>query len=309
MPDISDALKFQKKMIAAETAYLKQVQAYRAETRRVLLDILARDGVSRVGVRQMVNAVADLSRNIQMAGSASSREIRRHVANYTRRNVEMAKRARLTDSTDISPILNAGSQIAQDGEQSYMTNTSAWVNQLETSIQTQAAKLRISNASRDEQIDRLLSENLADGRASVWLANTNQAASEEITNLWTYGVGLFGAYLSIFNEQQEETYKKQAVATIDDRTTDCCLRVHGQIQPLDEPFQLTGTPRYADEVQDPPFHWYCRTAEALYHEEFEEFGIPTSKMQDAAEAELEARERTKTREVIYPSHATSRRGR
>ncbi len=308
MPDLSDALKFQKKMTAAEAAYLKQMRAYRTETRKVLLDILARDGVTRVGVRQMVNAIADLSRNIQTAGSASSREVRKHVANYMRRNAEMARRAKLTDSADIAPVLNAGSQIAQDGEQSYMTNTSAWISQLETSLQTQAAKLRISNASRDEQIDRLLSENLADGRASVWLANTNQAASEETTNLWTYGVGLLGAYLSIYNEQQGETYKKQVVATIDDRTTDCCLRVHGQIQPLDEPFQLTGTPRFADEVQDPPFHWYCRTAEALYHESFEEIGIPTSAMQEAASVELEARERTKTRVPIYPSHATARRG-
>lgn len=307
MPDVANALKFQKKMIATENEYIRQVEAYRAETRRVLLDILARDGVSRAGVNQMVNAIADLSRNAQTAGSASSREVRRHVTNYMRRNAEMAKRVGLTDSSDISPVVNARSQVAQDGEQSYMTSESAWMNQLEISIQTQAAKLRISNASRDEQIDRLLSENLADGRASVWLVNSNLAKSEETSNLWTYGVGLLGAYLSAFNEQQEATYQKQAIATIDERTTDCCLRVHGQIQPLDEPFHLTGTPRYADEIQDPPFHWYCRTAEALYHESFEEIGIPTSKMQEAADLELEARERTKTRVEIHPSHATSRR--
>lgn len=307
MPDIANALKFQKKMIAAERSYLKQINEYRADARRTLLDILARDGVSRTAVRQMVNTITDLSRNVQTAAAATSRDVRRHVVNYTRKNVELAKRAGLTDSADIAPILNAGSRIAQDGELSYMTNTSAWVSQLETSIQTQSARLRISNASRDEQIDRLLSENLADGRASVWLANSNRATGEEVDNMWLYGIGLLGAYLSTFNEQQEATYQKQAIATIDERTTDCCLRVHGQVQPLNEPFHLTGTPRYADEVQNPPFHWYCRTSEALYHESFEEFGIPTSKMQDAAEAELQARERTKTRVKIYPSHATARR--
>lgn len=309
MPDVVNAFKFQKKMIAAESAYIRQVETYRAETRRVLLDILARDGVSRAGVNQMVNTITDLSRNIQAAGSTAGREVKKHVTNYTRKNVELAKRAGLTDSADIAPIINAGSQVAQDGEQSYMTNTSAWVNQLQTSIQTQSAKLRISGAGRDEQIDRLLSETLADGRASVWLANSNQAKSEETSNLWTYGVGLLGAYLLLFDEQQggEVTYQKQAIATIDERTTDCCLQVHGQIQPLDEPFQLSGTPRYADEIQDPPFHWYCRTSEALYHEAFEEVGIPTSKMRDAADAELQARERTKGRVAIYPSHATARR--
>lgn len=60
-------------------------------------------------------------------------------------------------------------------------------------------------------------------------------------------------------------FRRQAIAAIDNRTTDCCIRVHGQVVGLNEPFRLTGTPRYADEQQSPPFHDYCRTAEALVH--------------------------------------------
>lgn len=308
MPDVVNALKFQKKMIAVENEYLQKIEGYRTEARRVLLDIVTRDGVSRQAVQQMTHTIGDLGTNIVGAGAQASREIRKHVQNYTRKQMELAKRAGLTDSTDLAPILNRGAAKAQDGEQSYMTNASAWLGQLETSLQIQAAKLRISNASPQEITDRLLNERLADGRASVWLANGNQAQQEEQGNVWAYGVGLLGAYLAIYNETQPETeYKQQAIAAIDKRTTDCCLRVHGQIQPMEEPFQLTGTPRYADEIQDPPFHWYCRTAEALYHEDFEQFGIPTEKMRDMADLEMEARELTGRRVTIHPSHATSRR--
>ena len=106
---------------------------------------------------------------------------------------------------------------------------------------------------------------------------------------------------------QVESYRKQAVATVDQFTTDCCLRVHGQIVPAGQPFHLTGTPRFADYVQDPPFHWYCRTVTALVH--VMDVGDElTGELRDAARAELTAREVTGKREEIWPSHARSRRG-
>lgn len=308
MPDVANALKFQRKMVGIESAYLKQIAQYRRDTRRVLLDIIDRDGVSRAAVSQMQNEISSMSQQITLAAAQASKDTRYTVQNYTRKQLQLAKRAGLTDSTDLAPILNAGSLSAIDGEQSYMTNTSAWVSQLQTSLQVQAAKLRIANAPAEEITGRLLSETMADGRASVWSVSGNSAKAEETANIWGYGVGLLGAYLAIFNEQQPDAeYSKQAIATIDERTTDCCLRVHGQIKPIDEPFHLTGTPRYADNVQDPPFHWYCRSTEVLYNPAFEEFGIPTDKMRDMAVLELDARELTGRRSVIYPSHSTSRR--
>ncbi len=76
-------------------------------------------------------------------------------------------------------------------------------------------------------------------------------------------------------------FQKQAVAAIDARTTDCCLRVHGQIKPFDMPFKLTGTPRFADEMDWPGFHWYCRTSGVLYLAGYDD-GI-TGRMRDAAQ--------------------------
>lgn len=84
------------------------------------------------------------------------------------------------------------------------------------------------------------------------------------------------------------TWNRQAVAALDARTTDCCLRVHGQIVGMDEPFTLVGTPRYADQMMDRPFHDYCRTSVALYHVAFDD-GL-TEAMRTAADDVLAERE-------------------
>ncbi len=107
-------------------------------------------------------------------------------------------------------------------------------------------------------------------------------------------------------KQPESEWYHQAVAAIDERTTECCLMVHGQTQPLDQPFKLDGEPRYADELDHPPFHWYCRTAEALVHRA--DLGDKlTGEMQDAAADELAARAATGKRVEIHPAHARSHR--
>lgn len=309
MPDVANARKYQRKMTDIESAYLKQIDAYRRETRRALLEIIDRDGVSRQAVTQMQKEVDYLGRKVSMLGGVASGEIRKTNANYLKKQIEVVKRVGLVDTVDIAPVLRLGEGAAKDATESYLTNESSWVSQLQTSLQVNAAKLRISNASKEEITNRLLSERLADGRASIWAASGNAAKSEETLNVWTMAGGLLGSYLSLFNETQTETqtvYKKQVIATIDERTTSCCLEAHGQIQDIDDPFELTGEPRFADEIQDPPFHWYCRTSETLYTEEFESVGITTDEMIDASKAELTARE-DGSRQVIYPSSATSRR--
>ena len=66
------------------------------------------------------------------------------------------------------------------------------------------------------------------------------------------------AWIEASNARRDgpDALDKQAVAAIDERTTECCLLVHGQIVPLDEDFTLTGRPRFADKLQWTPFHWY-----------------------------------------------------
>ncbi|MEZ4558725.1 MAG: hypothetical protein R3A10_08055 [Caldilineaceae bacterium] len=108
------------------------------------------------------------------------------------------------------------------------------------------------------------------------------------------------------NTSSRDAYVRQAVAAIDERTTDCCLRVHGTTATLRGKFQLAGTPRFADRMHAPPFHWYCRTSVALVRAEDADDDL-TRRMVDAAEAELDARATTGTRVEIHPADATSRR--
>lgn len=95
--------------------------------------------------------------------------------------------------------------------------------------------------------------------------------------------------------------KKQAVAGLDERTTDCCLRVHGQVVDFSAKFHLTGTPRFLDDIDWPPFHWYCRTSGALYLERYDD-GI-TQRMRDSADIILAERARGRKKER-HPASAT-----
>lgn len=105
---------------------------------------------------------------------------------------------------------------------------------------------------------------------------------------------------------QADEYRRQAIAALDERTTETCLKVHGQVVGLDEPFVLTGTPRYADEMHKPPFHMWCRTSTALVRAQNADDTL-SRQMRDAARAELTAREATGERQEIHPAHARSRR--
>lgn len=63
---------------------------------------------------------------------------------------------------------------------------------------------------------------------------------------------------------------KVALAVIDTRTTETCLQVNGQVAKLDQPFLLVGEPRYADQMDGPPFHDDCRTMMAIYLSEYDD---------------------------------------
>ncbi len=156
--------------------------------------------------------------------------------------------------------------------------------------------------SFDDLMRRLLAANgsvFARGRLSAMLGarrnviTANNAARDLVYGYWAERIPGLG---------------KQAVAAIDENTTDCCLRVHGQVQSVSRPYVLTGTPRFADRMMYPAFHWNCRTSSVAYHADFERGArVTTADMVDAARAELRAR-RDGSREGIHPAHATSRRG-
>lgn len=102
---------------------------------------------------------------------------------------------------------------------------------------------------------------------------------------------------SLYYEQVKERHlpelQKQIVATISSRTTKTCLRAHGQVKPLDQPFDISGEPSFGRKQMHPPFHWNCRTTVAPYLAQFETTStVKSSDMRSAAQQELKRREST-----------------
>ena len=102
-------------------------------------------------------------------------------------------------------------------------------------------------------------------------------------------------------------YGYQAIAAINERTTECCLEVHGQVIPLDGQFELTGEPRYADFMSKPPFHWYCRTTMALVPMRDAGDAV-TDELLAAAEREQQLRKSGNWNTTTKPVSGVSRRG-
>jgi hypothetical protein len=95
------------------------------------------------------------------------------------------------------------------------------------------------------------------------------------------------------NAQGGVRVQKQWVSSIGSKTTDTCLRLHGQIRDVDQPFDVSGEPRFARQVMTAPAHWSCRSSIAMYVPAFETGALPTSKMRDDARAEIARREKEK----------------
>ena len=115
--------------------------------------------------------------------------------------------------------------------------------------------------------------------------------------------GIDGA---ISRSGRQGEFVRQAVASIDGRTTNCCLKVHGQVVEMEESFRLTGTPRFADKMRDPPFHNYCRTVWTLVHRRDVDDNLSV-RMRNAAAAELADRAESGKRGLFHYGDATSRR--
>ena len=120
-----------------------------------------------------------------------------------------------------------------------------------------------------DQQERLILATLATGADPALILGSDTMAGllrpDPVTREGTHwlavaaGLALRGA-LGPSMQASSREWGKQAVASIDGVTTECCLRVHGQIVPEDEPFHTTGSPAFAAWQDWPGFHWHCRTS-------------------------------------------------
>jgi hypothetical protein len=137
--------------------------------------------------------------------------------------------------------------------------STAWVDALAARLQAETMLLRAGGEPVEAAVGRLFAEDVP----SVWRAGLNNMVLTSQLNLWTVGIGLAAAYYAAGQEQAGQTWLKEAQAELDNDTTECCVNVNGQVRRLDEPFELTGAPSFSPAQQHPPFHWNCRTGEAL----------------------------------------------
>lgn len=136
---------------------------------------------------------------------------------------------------------------------SYDPQVEAEVAAIRATLEAQKAAIRALVYSNAPSIETqilgdasrlgLLSPGPVTREGARWLATAVN------TTFW----GVVGS--SLMNQGAQEEYKRQAIAAIDQVTTDCCLRVHGQVVGMNEDFHLTGTPRFADRLPNAPFHW------------------------------------------------------
>lgn len=220
---------------------------------------------------------------------------------------EQLRQALLRAGVNAAEPQGLATQAAEQAIRAALDPEPDWVDVVRGRTLADLSRLSAIGADAEQIAMELLSERVVNGRVSAWRAGRASLETGEQLNLWGAVSGAIGVIFAGINAASEARLERQAIAAIDEKTTDCCLRVHGQIVGQDQPFHLTGTPRFADYVPSPPFHWFCRTATAIYHVAMEAVGVSTETMRTAARDELAARERTKGRVEIHPAHAMSRR--
>ena len=307
MPNLRPSHQYIARMIRLESRAIAGINTARAEFRRAALDLLYSGDLTYAKARQITSLIDQLAARVRTLQSGLLQPMDELVLWYMNQQLGLLRAVGQKRLPNIQQ-LNLGTYSKRAEMYELLQTTPAWIVSMKKNMELNLTKSIVSKTDTSRIIDRLFSINIEDGRASVARLAGAAAETETKSTLWTSSIL---SMFTLYEETSQATgtvYMKQAIATIDDKTTDCCLQVHGQIQPLDKPFQLTGEPRYADEVDNPPFHWNCRTAEALYTEAMEDKGITSADMRDAASAERRARQETGKRVPIWPSHATSRRG-
>jgi hypothetical protein len=188
---------------------------------------------------------------------------------------------RLGVVAEANPALLTTAELRSHLAASESARSLLWLDGTAGLLLAEALSLNAMGVAPELAATRLLAADIGDGRASIWrngLAQLDLAMTQFIFGLDASG----RAAIYTAAQTQERRYQKQAMAAIDLHTTDCCRKVHGQIQDLDQPFQLTGTPRFADRMLNPPFHYNCRTITTLYSPALERVGTSTEAMRAAA---------------------------
>lgn len=287
MPDLRAATAHIRALTALEGRLAREVARIYEELRRGLQDALSARGAR--GVRE------ELPRVLTAAQAALRRQLVAAAARVAQRaeafaRDDLGRLAPLIDAPlPVAPAVAASAAARARLTDAEIARAMQWLDGIGGLILAEATRLEVSGAAPDVAIARLLAPGLAsDGRASIWRqgrARGDLAVTDFVFGLDSGGRG------AIYQEAQPRgiRFEKQAIAAIDRRTTQCCLNVHGQVRPMDQPFDLSGTPQFAPQMMGPPFHYRCRSVIVLYHPAVERVGPTTAELRASARQEATRR--------------------
>lgn len=272
----------------------------RVQARRQMVDILQTNGVARSTTSQLQGVVSDLGSRIIQDRYGFDDQLLKSSQSFI--NDQRNDLLKVGVNTPVPPSNYNPSSAFSD----LLLTEPQWIQAFGNRIGVTMTRAIAEDQPVTMVQDRLFGTQFNDGRASAYRLSGSEGKMATDTSTWVAALAVVLVLSRAYNEISQITFQKQAIAAIDHRTTDCCLRVHGQIQKLDGKFILRGTPRFANKLKSPPFHWHCRTIWVLYTPELEGLGTTTEEMISAATAEIKAR-KEEGRSRIWPAHATSRR--
>lgn len=307
MTDLRSFNRYQRRMNRFERDYIREARRSYNDARREARDILERLGPANPNLaRSLGDALSQFERILRQTAREKNTTLHQIASEMAQSQFEALSRF----ADDVPPFDQVQRSTEADQQQltdRYLQNATAWLSGLKSRLEATVRELQSKGEDEQAIANQVTSLQIAGGRASVFRHGLNTLTTESERNIWNSGNALAMLFYRAGESISQRGWEKQAVAGIDERTTDTCLRVHGQVQPLDKPFRLTGTPRFAGHIQAPPFHWRCRTSQALYAVQMEEIGFSTDQMRHAANLEIKARRETGKKVDIHPAHATSRR--
>jgi hypothetical protein len=287
MPDLRAADAHIRALTALESRLAQELDRTYAALRSALQEALASTGAR--GVRE----------GLPTALRSAQASMRRHLATAAGQVAQRSEAFASDELVRLSPLvdvaLSAAPAVASTAtaqvrlSDAEITRALQWLDGIGGLILAEATRLEVTAAPPEVATARLLAPGLAgDGRASLW----RQGRSRLDLAVTDFVFGLDnGGRSAIYQaaEPRGQRFAKQAIAAVDRRTTQCCLNVHGQIRPLDAPFDLSGTPQFAPQLMQPPFHWRCRTVMVLYHPAMEAVGPATAALRASARQEARSR--------------------
>ena len=242
MPDLAPANRFRRDITRLESEFVKESRRLSGEVRRDLVEVLATMGLDNLQLSLVFRRELDaLKRDIRrMTADQITERLESLTAQMAAAQFELLRSVHADTPRFRPAITEATAEERRAIIDGFIANVTAWIDRLIVSLEAEIWRLR-SEGEADQAQNRLLAERITD-RASVWRIGQNDANRDGQRNLWTASAAILAAYYLAGERATGRVWDKQVIAAIDEKTTQTCLRAHGQIRRIKEPFVLTGTP-------------------------------------------------------------------